>query len=102
MTISIDSLDGLFTGNQDIFIEDKLLNVIHNLKLAPYTFTTEAGTFDDRFVLRYTDTNLGLDDSRGFANNVIISSKNQQVKIQSTIEDIHKVIIFDMLGRTIY
>jgi len=102
LTISIDSIDGLFAGNQDIFIEDKLLNTIHNLKAAPYTFATKKGTFNDRFVLRYSKTNLGLNDPNNISSNVIISSKNEQIKIQSTVENIAKVFIYDMLGKTIY
>ena len=39
-----------------IFLEDKALQVLHNLK-QPYSFTTEKGIFNDRFVLRYVDKN---------------------------------------------
>jgi len=53
-TITIDEADGALT-TQDIFIEDKVGNVVHNLKNSPYSFTTIAGTFKDRFVLSYVD-----------------------------------------------
>ena len=53
-TISIDEVDGVL-ATQPVFVEDKLTNVIHNLKNGPYSFTTVAGVFNDRFVLRYKD-----------------------------------------------
>ena len=57
-TISIDETDGLLT-NQAVYLEDKATNTIFNLKNGNYTFTTDKGTFNDRFVLRYTDKTLG-------------------------------------------
>ena len=54
--IAIASVDGLFlNSNRPIYLEDRLLHIIHNLKENPYTFNTEAGRFDNRFVLRYTN-----------------------------------------------
>src|SRR5690606_35198786 len=58
-TIGIDRVDGLF-DNQDIFLEDRQLNLIHDLKHQPYVFTADVGTFNDRFVLRYTNSSLGV------------------------------------------
>jgi hypothetical protein len=58
-SIQIDHYDALF-GTQNIYIEDGLLNVIHDLKTGPYTFTTAPGSFANRFVLRYTDALLGV------------------------------------------
>ncbi|REG91196.1 T9SS sorting signal type C domain-containing protein [Flavobacterium aquicola] len=52
--ISIDHVDGLF-ATQDIFLKDLTTGVIHNLKTAPYSFTTAVGRFNDRFVLLYID-----------------------------------------------
>jgi hypothetical protein len=50
--ISIDHFDGFFV-NQDIFLKDNLTGVIHNLKNGDYSFTTDIGRFNDRFVLLY-------------------------------------------------
>ena len=66
-TITIDEVDGALT-NQDIFIEDKVTNEVHNLKDSPYSFTTVAGTFNDRFVLCYI-------------NNVVLVSAPVEVPI---------------------
>jgi hypothetical protein len=48
----------LFLDDQNIYIEDKLLNVIHDIKASPYDFSSAVGTFNDRFVMLYTDKTL--------------------------------------------
>lgn len=45
-SVRLSDFDGLFTS-QNVYLEDKLLNVIHDLKASDYTFVTNAGTFDD-------------------------------------------------------
>ena len=100
-TIKIDQTDGLL-ANQPVFIEDKLTNTVFDLKGGNYTFNTLAGTFDDRFVLRYTNKTLGTNDLVTQSNQVLISVKNKEIKINSFSETIDKVTIYDVLGRQIY
>ncbi|WP_367755865.1 T9SS sorting signal type C domain-containing protein [Flavobacterium sp. WC2430] len=100
-TIAIDEVDGLFK-DQVVFIEDKLLNVVHNLKKDSYTFTTGKGVFDDRFVLSYTNKTLAIDNFDIIEKGVLISNKNKEVKINSSVENIDTVLIYDLLGRQIY
>ena len=102
VTITLHQTDGLFLDNQDIFLEDKVLNVIHDLKSDPYVFASAAGTFNNRFVLRYTDGTLGNKDFKAESNKVVVAIKNKQIKINSFGETIDKVTIFDLLGRQIY
>ena len=52
-TISIDHLDGFFSGDQRIFLKDNTTNSLYDLKEASYTFTTAAGTFANRFSIVY-------------------------------------------------
>lgn len=101
LKISIDHFDGLFT-NQNIYLEDKTLNLIHDLKQSDYQFLSAVGTFDNRFVLRYTNENLGTDDFEINQNDVIIVSKNKNIKVISSKENIESIMIFDLLGRMIY
>ena len=103
-TIAIDQTDGFFT-TQNVFIEDKLLNTTHDLKEAPYTFSTVKGTFNDRFVLRYTNKTLGALGTQDFTtqqNQVLVSNKNKQIKINTDVETIDKVQVYDLLGKQIY
>jgi hypothetical protein len=100
-TINIDQVDGVLT-NQAVFIEDKLTNTVFDLKTGNYTFNTVAGTFNDRFILRYTNKTLGTADLETLENQVLISNKNKQIKVNSVVETIDKVLIYDLLGRQIY
>ena len=98
-TIAIAFVDGLFSDtNQNIYVEDKLLNVIHNLRTAPYNFTSVLGVFNDRFVLRYTNNALGNDEFDSLQN-VVVTTQTQQITIKSEIEKITSVVVYDLLGR---
>lgn len=103
-TISIDQVDGSMT-NQAVFIEDKLTNTIFDLKSGNYNFNTIAGTFNERFVLLYTNPNgktLGTDTVVAQSNKVLVSNKNKQIKVNSFSETIDKVSVYDLLGRQVY
>lgn len=99
-TIAIDKLDGLF-GSQDIFLHDKELEHLHDLKIAGYAFSTPAGTFDDRFEIVYRDDTLGTD---GFQerNSIVAFKEGESVKVISSRSRIIAVEICDMQGRIIY
>ncbi len=100
-TINIAQTDGLL-NNQDVFIQDKLTNKVVNLKEENYTFNTTAGTFNDRFVLLYSNKTLGTTDFAIKENTVQLSIINQKIQINSFAATIDKVTIFDLLGRQIY
>ena len=102
-TIAIGVVDGLFAGEQQtIYLEDKLLNVIHNLSVSPYSFNIDKGIVKDRFVLRYTDRALGTIDFKGLNNSVVVASGSNQITIKSFIEDIKSIAIYDVLGREVF
>ena len=95
-TISLPRFDGLFTS-QHIYLEDKLLNVIHDLTNSSYSFATEIGTFEDRFVLRYTIEALG---NPVFNENSVVVYKNEQGLFINTGNEVMKsVTIYDIRGR---
>ena len=99
--IGIDQTDGILK-TQNIVVEDKVLNIVHDLKIAPYAFTTQAGTFNDRFVLRFTQKTLGIDDVSPLENTIIISKYKNELKIKSETESIERITVFDILGRKIF
>ena len=103
-TIAIGTTDGLFhETNQGIYLEDTALNIIHDLRLAPYVFTAELGRFDTRFVLRYTNAALGTVDFDTLDNSVVVATPNHnQISIKSYVENMQKVVVYDMLGRVVY
>jgi hypothetical protein len=97
-TISLANLDGLFE-NQPIYLEDKLLNVIQDLKQGNYTFTSVAGAFEDRFILRFTNAALGVPT---FSENSIMIYKNTEgIHINSGQVAMKNVVIYDVTGRVL-
>ncbi|MBA4320385.1 MAG: hypothetical protein C0412_18460, partial [Flavobacterium sp.] len=102
VNISLDSVDGLFSSNsQNIFLEDMTLGVIQDLKLGSYTFDSNAGTFNNRFNLRY-ETTLAINTLNDVINSVLVTNNNKQIVIKSLIEPIEKVVFYDVLGRMIF
>ena len=96
-TIQIDHFDGLF-ANQDIFLEDKLLQTVHNLKASPYHFTTAIGTFNDRFELVYKDQALALDQFSGVTVTAFIHNEKINAAASGNIKSI---AIYDAGGKLI-
>ena len=97
-SFSIDHIDESFE-NQNIYLEDNVLQIIHNIKVSPYSFTSEAGTFNDRFVLRYTDSALNTTpfDSN---QNVTAFIANHELQIKST-EKIVAIELYEISGKLI-
>lgn len=100
-TISINHADGKLV-NHSVYLEDKLTNSIHDLLASNYTFTTDIGTFDDRFVLRYTNKSLGIVDVDNMEQAVFVSVKDKIIKVTSIKENIKDVLIFDISGKLLY
>ncbi len=97
-TIGIDKVDGLF-NEQKVYLEDKLLNVIHDLTLEAYTFIAEPGTFNDRFVLRYTDASLGIGNHQ--TTHAIAFVRDQTLFAQAN-GHIESILIYDLTGKHIH
>ena len=100
-TISIDHADGFF-DQQEVYLEDKTTGKTTNLRNENYTFSTLAGTFADRFVLRYTNKTLGTGDFENIEDSVLISVKNKVVSITSSKETIKDVNIFNVGAQLMY
>ena len=100
-TIAIDEADGLLL-DKTVFIEDKHTNTIHDLSADSYTFATKAGTFKDRFVLRYRNQTLSNYDfdKRNSQVSVWIANKNINVSSEST--NIKKIFVYTISGNLIY
>ena len=97
-TIAIDKTLGVFESDQDIFLEDKYLNVVHDLKLAPYSFIADKGSFNNRFNLKYTNTALGVNDFKTV--NAVAFIANNKLTL-STVEAIKSFAVYDISGKLI-
>ncbi len=101
-TIAISDLDGTFTDeNTNVYLEDTYLQIIHNLKNSPYTFTANTGEINDRFILRYNENSLNTDFFDVDETAVTVFSVNDIIKINSTNHQLKDIVVYDMLGRKI-
>ena len=97
-TIELDNVDGLFTGDQTIFLHDIYSNIYHDLKASPYTFATEAGNFADRFTVVYQNAPV-LSNPDFSANSVVVYKSDENIVINAGKENIRDVQVFDIRGR---
>lgn len=98
-TISIDHKDGVFANGQEIFLVDTATGIVQNLNNGSYTFTTEAGTYDNRFELRYTNEALSTQNPVFNANAVAVYKTGNTININSGSAVMNGVTIYDIRGR---
>lgn len=97
-TINLQNFDGLFS-NQEIFLKDNKLNKVIDLKKASYSFISDKGVFNNRFVLGYRDTFSTLKNKEITPNDIIIFKPNQDLYIDSGRAIMKKIRVFDVRGR---
>ena len=101
-TIGIHRKDGVFS-NQTIYIKDNELGVTKDITNATYTFTTQAGTFNQRFEIVYKQQDaLGTNNPEFLANSVVVYQQNNVINVAAANTQITDVTIYDMRGRRLY
>jgi hypothetical protein len=98
--VSLANTDGVFINSQDVFIEDLESGSIHNLANGPYVFTTEAGTFESRLRVRFTEAPLSNPDMIENDIQIKISSRDSEIAV-SNPEKWDSLQIFDLLGKSL-
>ena len=101
LSVNLDDFDGLFT-NQNVYLLDKTTNVLHDLKVAPYTFVTTSGNFENRFELRFTNEALGTTVPTITDNDIKIITANHQLEVISPAMSITKIQVYDILGKLLF
>lgn len=96
--ISIFALDGIFTNqSQPIFLRDKELNIIHNLKSVPYSFYSSQGQNNNRFEIIYNSSlHHGFDFTE--IQNVSIIRNGQTLEILAN-ENMDGIELYSLEGR---
>ena len=98
-TIALGQVDGLFSNStQNIYLEDTFTGVIHDLRTTPYSFTSQAGTYNGRFKLRYNGATLS--NSTSETTTTVAYINHNQLNIQ-TIAPIKKITLHDVRGQLI-
>jgi hypothetical protein len=100
-TIKLDQVTGVFEGGQKVYLKDNMTGVIHNLSDTDYTFTTEAGSFENRFELMYTPQALSIDPVAEL-NNIVVYKQGNTININSGSVEMNGVTVYDMRGRVLF
>lgn len=102
ISIGIDHFDGLF-DNQNIYLEDTDLNIVHDLKDSDYTFATVPGTFNTRFILRYLPSEtLDNPSFEQQLQSVIIRKNDAILRVNSPYDTINTIWVYDLMGRLVF
>jgi hypothetical protein len=101
-SISLNTVDGLFEGNQDIYLKDNNTGSVHNLKSGAYSFATEEGMFNNRFEIVYTIPALGTNDPVANDDTVVLWQNSNSININAGNTEITGILVYDMRGRVLY
>jgi hypothetical protein len=98
-TIAIDKVDGLFLGNQEIVLKDLKAGTEQNLKTSSFTFTSEAGTFKNRFEIAFKNNQtLDINTPNFDENSVIVFNQNGALNVSTGKNAIKNIRVFDIRG----
>lgn len=101
--IALNHFDGLFEGNQEVFIKDNLLNVLHDLKEGDYSFESPVGTFENRFEITYSNQALETENLVIDPDSIILyKDKNTTIIINAGSLLINQIKVYDIAGRLLY
>ncbi len=101
-SISLNDVEGLFANGQDVFIKDNLTGSIQNLNDGNYSFTSDAGTFANRFEVIFNTTALGTNNPELSLNNIVVYQNTTGINVTSGNLTIKDVIVYDVRGRQVY
>ena len=102
-TFSVPEFEGSFFKTNNIYIKDKLLKTIHNIKESDYVFTSETGEFNRRFEIVFSNIHSKSDFESDSNSLSIIELNNSQVQFKvDSNHEMNSIQIFDLQGRTIY
>jgi len=100
-TISISNTDGDL-NNQAIYLYDKMNDSTNNLRKGGYTFSSFDGTFDDRFVVKFINNSLSVNDFENSTKELVVAVKNKTISVNAQTERIEKIQVYDVSGKLIY
>lgn len=97
--VTLQNFDGLFT-QQDVFLKDNQTGALHNLKDGNYVFSSNAGTFENRFEIHYRNSVLS---SPEISNQEILIYVNDLIfTVVSTDHRLNQITLYDLTGRLIH
>ncbi|TBN00206.1 T9SS type A sorting domain-containing protein [Hyunsoonleella flava] len=102
-SLSVEHFEGDFLSNNSVYLKDNLTNSVHNLSDSDYSFTSEAGEFNDRFEIAFSAAALSNEVFEINANAIkIVQLDNSNIQFTTEASTFKSVAIFDLLGRALY
>jgi hypothetical protein len=102
-TIKIDSLENI-PSNTRIYLLDNLTGLYHNIKNSAFSIPLEAGEYNNRFSLRFTNRTLNIEETNLTDGILAFHSNNyKSLIIKNNFIDVtvNSVYLFNMLGQSI-
>jgi sugar lactone lactonase YvrE len=99
-SFAIDHTDGLFATGQKVFLKDNVTNTVNEISTGNYTFSSDAGVFNNRFALVYQKT-LGTNDADLLSNQILVYKQNDKIRIDAGALIMAGVKVYDLNGRLI-
>lgn len=104
LKISIQDIEGQL-NNYNIYLQDNLLNITHDLKASDYEFSiTEKGSFNERFELKFNKSNtvLATNDNELNKENLIVAYQDNKLVVSTKNGAIiNNFKAYDILGKLI-
>ena len=103
LSIDLGDREGVLSETP-IYITDHYLSITHDLTIAPYSFNTEVGTFNDRFEIAFNEESLSTNDIKVDTKTLQINELQNgqvQIKVPSQFE-MASIQIMDISGKVIY
>jgi hypothetical protein len=104
-TFAIDHMDGFFANSAiAVYLHDTVTNTYSNLKTGGYTFTSNAGMYNNRFELTYASesSSLGANQNTFTSEDLNISSNNADIVINSGTTLLKDINIYSINGKLLY
>ncbi|WP_461305201.1 T9SS type A sorting domain-containing protein, partial [Aureisphaera sp.] len=97
--ISISNIEGPQLTESEVYLVDNLTGAMHNLKSDSYSFTSDNGTFDNRFTIYFSGQVLGSENNIEDSILLYPNPVNDELSIFSMNSYINSIEVFDIRGR---
>ncbi len=101
--ISLSDYEGVFDTTK-IYLEDKLLQTIHDLNSGPYSFEANIDEdVEDRFVLRFQNKSIQNEGTNSnLISNLTVSTDKNTISVVSKSSEIRKINVYNALGKRLF
>lgn len=99
--IRANDLKGVFANGQPIYLKDKILNILTDISVAEYVFTSESGEFTNRFEIVYKPEVVLATDGTAVRANIQVYRDAQDFVVESSAKKLTSYELYDMSGRII-